>query len=412
MPAYTDRLLSLPEYPLSGIPEKKRELIARGVDVIDLGAGDADLSPPPAVIERISEAVRIPTMSRYGFALGLVEFREAVARFMKRRFGQDFHPIREIVPLIGSKEGLSHLALAYATRGDYTILPEPGYNSYIGGTLLAEATPYKYALRPENGFLIDLDRVPGDVLKKAKILYLNYPNNPTSAIAPKEYLEEMVRRCKELDILLVYDNAYSELAYDGYVPPSIFEIEGARDIAIEFHSMSKTYNMTGWRCGWACGKQEFVGAVAKVKSFIDTGTFMAIQAAAATALDKCADWIPSNVAEFQRRRDAAVESFSEAGFPVASPKATMYIWCPLPKSIPSAVFGERLLQDEGVVVLPGSAFGPGGEGFFRVSFITSPERLREAATRAGRVLKRLQAQSGVETRSAARQEERQGMARA
>jgi len=412
VPAYTDRLLSLPEYPLAGIPEKKRELIARGVDVIDLGAGDADLSPPAAVIERISEAVRIPTMSRYGFALGLVEFREAVARFMKRRFGQDFHPIREIVPLIGSKEGLSHLALAYATRGDYTILPEPGYNSYVGGTLLAEATPYKYALRPENGFLIDLDRVPGDVLKKAKILYLNYPNNPTSAIAPKEYLEEMVRRCKELDILLVYDNAYSELAYDGYVPPSIFEIEGARDIAIEFHSMSKTYNMTGWRCGWACGKQEFVGAVAKVKSFIDTGTFMAIQAAAATALDKCADWIPSNVAEFQRRRDAAVESFSEAGFSVASPKATMYIWCPLPKNIPSAIFGERLLQDEGVVVLPGSAFGPGGEGFFRVSFITSPERLREAATRAGRVLKRLQAQSGVETRSAARQEERQGMARA
>ncbi len=412
MPAYTDRVLSLPEYPLSGIPEKKRELIARGVDVIDLGAGDADLSPPPAVIERISAAVRIPTMSRYGFALGLVEYREAVARFMKRRFGQDFHPLREIVPLIGSKEGLSHLALAFATRGDYTILPEPGYNSYVGGTLLAEATPYKYALRPENGFLIDLDMVPSDVLKKAKILYLNYPNNPTSAIAPREYLEEMVRRCRELDILLVYDNAYSELAYDGYVPPSIFEIEGARDIAIEFHSMSKTYNMTGWRCGWACGKQEFVGALAKVKSFIDTGTFMAIQAAAATALDECADWIPSNVAEFKRRRDAAVESFSEAGFPVESPKATMYIWCPLPKNIPSAVFGERLLQDEGVVVLPGSAFGPGGEGFFRVSFITSPERLREAATRAGRVLKRLQAQVGVEVRSSAPREQHQGMARA
>ena len=412
MPAYTDRLLSLPEYPLAGIPEKKRDLIARGVDVIDLGAGDADLSPPPAVIERISQAVRIPTMSRYGFALGLVEYREAVARFMKRRFNQEFHPLKEIIPLIGSKEGLSHLALAYAAKGDYTIFPEPGYNSYVGGTLLAEATPYKYALRPDNGFLIDLDKVPGDVLRKAKILYLNYPNNPTAAIAPKEYLEDMVRRCKELDILLVYDNAYSELAYDGYVPPSIFEIEGARDVAIEFHSMSKTYNMTGWRCGWACGKQEFVSGLAKVKSFVDTGTFMAIQAAAATALDECADWIPTNVAEFKRRRDAAADAFTEAGFPVARPKATMYIWCPLPKNIPSAVFGERLLQDEGVVVLPGSAFGPGGEGFFRVSFITSPERLREAAGRAGRVLKRLQAQAGVETRSPARQEERQGMARA
>jgi LL-diaminopimelate aminotransferase len=413
VPAYTERLLSLPEYPLSGIPEKKRELIARGVDVIDLGAGDADLSPPPAVIERISQAVRIPTMSRYGFALGLVEYREAIARFMKRRFGQDFHPLKEIIPLIGSKEGLSHLALAYTTKGDYTILPEPGYNSYVGGTLLAEATPYKYALRPENGFLIDLDEIPADVLKKAKILYLNYPNNPTAAVAPKEYLEKMVRRCKELDILLVYDNAYSELSYDGYVPPSIFEIEGARDIAIEFHSMSKTYNMTGWRCGWACGKQEFVAGLAKVKSFVDTGAFMGIQAAAATALDDCADWIPTNVAEFKRRRDAAADSFSEAGFPVARPKATMYIWCPLPKNIPSAVFGERLLQDEGVIVLPGSAFGPGGEGFFRVSFITSPERLREAATRAGRVLKKLQAQVGDEARSSGRrQQEPQGMARA
>jgi LL-diaminopimelate aminotransferase len=405
-------VLSLPEYPLSGIPEKKRDLLARGVDVIDLGAGDADLSPPPAVVERLAAAARIPTMSRYGFALGLVEYREAVARFMKRRFNQDFNPLKEIIPLIGSKEGISHLALAFVTKGDYTILPEPGYNSYVGGTLLAEATPYKYALRPENGFLIDLDQVPSDVLKKAKILYLNYPNNPTSAIAPKEYLEDIVRRCKELDILLVYDNAYSELAYDGYVPPSIFEIEGARDVAIEFHSMSKTFNMTGWRCGWACGKQEFVAGLAKVKSFIDTGTFMGIQAAAATALDDCVDWIPTNVAEFQRRRDAATEAFSAAGFPVTRPKATMYLWCPLPKNIPSAVFSERLLQDEGVIILPGSAFGPGGEGFFRVSFINSPERLREAAARAGRVLKRLQTQAGVETRTAPRQEERQGMARA
>ncbi|HST08374.1 MAG TPA: aminotransferase class I/II-fold pyridoxal phosphate-dependent enzyme, partial [Gemmatimonadaceae bacterium] len=190
MPPYTDRLLSLPEYPLSGIPEKKRDLLARGVDVIDLGAGDADLSPPPAVIERLAAAARIPAMSRYGFALGLVEYREAVARFMKRRFNQEFNPLKEIIPLIGSKEGISHLALAFAGKGDYTIVPEPGYNSYVGGTFLAEATPYKYALRPENGFLIDLDEIPQDVLKKAKILYLNNPNNPTSAIAPREYLEE------------------------------------------------------------------------------------------------------------------------------------------------------------------------------------------------------------------------------
>jgi len=393
VPPYTDRLLSLPEYPLAKIPQQKRDLIARGVDVIDLGAGDADLAPPPAVLDRLCEAARIPTMSRYGFALGLMEYREAVSRFMKRRFGQEFNPLTEVVPLIGSKEGLSHLALAYLSKGDVSILPEPGYNSYLGGTLLADATPYKYPLRPDNGFLIDLDRVPPDMLKRAKVLYLNYPNNPTSAIAPKEYLQDIVRRCKELDMLLVYDNAYSELAYDGYVPPSIFEIEGARDVAIEFHSMSKTYNMTGWRCGWAVGKPEFVGAVAKVKSFVDTGTFMAIQAAAATALDECADWIPTNVAAFKERRDAAVSAFAENGFVTAPPRATMYLWLPLPKNIPSAVFGERLLQDEGVVVLPGSLFGPGGEGFFRVSFITSPDRIREAANRAGRVLKRLNAQA-------------------
>ena len=412
MPPFTQRLLSLPEYPLAKIPEQKRQLIARGVDVIDLGAGDADLASPPAVLDRISAAVRIPAMSRYGFALGLVEYREAVARFMKRRFGQDFDPLTEIIPLIGSKEGISHLALAYLSPGDYSIVPEPGYNSYLGGSFLADAIPYKYPLRPENGFLIDLDKVPPEVLKKSKILYLNYPNNPTSAIAPLEYLAEMVRRCKELDILLVYDNAYSELAYDGYVPPSIFEIEGAREVAIEFHSMSKTYNMTGWRCGWACGKQEIVGALAKVKSFIDTGTFMGIQAAAATALDECADWIPQNVVAFRERRDAAVEAFCEAGFPCVKPKATMYLWLPLPKNIPSAVFGERLLQDEGVIVLPGSLFGPGGEGFFRVSFITSPDRLREAATRAGRVLKGLMAKSGDDIRQGRRQEAQSGAARA
>ncbi len=411
MPAYTQRLLSLPEYPLAKIPEQKRQLIARGVDVIDLGAGDADLAPPPAVLNRICEAVRIPAMSRYGFALGLMEYREAIARFMKRRFGQDFDPLKEIVPLIGSKEGISHLALAYLSPGDYSIVPEPGYNSYLGGSFLSDANPYKYALRPENGFLIDLDKVPKDVLRKAKILYLNYPNNPTSAIAPVEYLEGIVRRCKELDLLLVYDNAYSELAYDGYVPPSIFEIEGAREVAIEFHSMSKTYNMTGWRCGWACGRQEIVGALAKVKSFIDTGAFMGIQAAAATALDECADWIPQNVAAFQERRDAAVDAFCEAGFPCIKPMATMYLWLPLPKNIPSAVFGERLLQDEGVIVLPGSLFGPGGEGFFRVSFITSSDRLREAATRAGRVLKRLTAQAGDADR-ATRSNERPTAARA
>jgi LL-diaminopimelate aminotransferase len=395
VPPYTQRILNLPPYPLATIPQRKRDLLARGVDLIDLGAGDADLSPPEAALTRMTEAVREPAMGRYGFAMGLPAFREAIVRFMQRRFGVTFDPMTEVVPLIGSKEGLAHLAFAYLNEGDVAIMPEPGYNAYLGGTVLSNGTPYKYQLRADNGFLVDLDKVPDDVLRRTKLLYLNYPGNPTAAIAPREYLEKVVRRCKELDILLVYDNAYSEVAYDGYVPPSIFEIEGARDVALEFHSMSKTYNMTGWRCGWACGKPELAGALAKVKSFIDTGSFLAVQAAAAAALDVHDEFVPANMAIFKERRDAAVAAFRENGFACDVPKAAMYLWIPLPDGIRSMDFFERMLEDEGVVVMAGSAFGPGGEGFFRISFITSPERIREAAGRAGRVLSAMRAEAAA-----------------
>jgi LL-diaminopimelate aminotransferase len=389
VPRYSERLLGLPDYPMAAIPAKKRELVARGVDVIDLGAGDADLAPPAAAVKRMAESVANPAMSRYGFGLGLMEYRESIVKWMHGRFGLDFDPVREIVPLLGSKEGIAHLALAYVNRGDVAIVPEPGYLSYLGGTLLSEGTPYTCALRPENDFLVDLDEIPAAVLKQARILYLNYPNNPTAAIAPVDYLERIVKRCRELDILLVYDNAYSEIAFDGYVPPSIFEIDGARDVAIEFHSMSKTYNMTGWRCGWAAGRPEVIGALARVKSFVDTGNFMAVQAAAASALDNSAAFIPGNVAIFRERRDAAVESFRKNGFVCDTPKATMYLWIRLPEHITSAEFAQFLMEEEGVVVMPGSNFGVGGEGFFRVSFVTSPARIREAADRAGQVLTRL-----------------------
>ncbi|MDE3151336.1 MAG: aminotransferase class I/II-fold pyridoxal phosphate-dependent enzyme [Gemmatimonadota bacterium] len=391
MPTPARRLNTLPEYAMARVPQRKRELLAAGVDVIDLGPGDADLMPPPAAQRRLAEAAAIPAMNRYGFGLGLVDFREAVASWMAKRFHLRFNPMTEIVPLLGSKEGISHLALAYVDPGQATIVPEPGYNSYAGGTLLAGGEVYRYALRPRTNFLVELDEVPADVLRRARIVYLNYPNNPTGAVAPRDYLERVVRRCRELDLLLVYDNAYSELAYDGYVPPSIFEIDGARDVAIEFHSMSKTYNMTGWRTGWAVAKPEFAASLAKVKMYVDTGSFMAVQAAAVAAIESYDEWVPGNVAVFRERRDAAVAAFRAAGFEVESPRATMYLWVPLPEGIPSAVFTERLLDDEGVIVLPGSSFGQGGEGFFRVSFITGPERLAEAAQRAGRVLQALTA---------------------
>ncbi len=389
MPRPSERVLGLPAYPLGKLPERKRQLIARGVDVIDLGAGDADLAPPPVAVERLAEAAERPAMSRYGFGIGLVEYRESIARFMQRRFGVTFDAMREVVPLIGSKEGIAHLALAYAEAGDVTIVPEPGYLAYLGGTLLAGAEAFRYVLRPDNGFLVDLDDVPKSILARTKILYLNYPNNPTAAVAPMSYLESVVKRCRELDILLVYDNAYSEMAFDGYQPPSIFEVSGARDIAIEFHSMSKTWNMTGWRCGWAVGSAELIGPLVRVKSFVDTGAFMAVQAASAAALDSSPDFLAANLSIFSERRDAAVAAFRESGFECETPMATMYLWLALPESIPSAEFAETLMEEEGVIVLPGSALGAGGEGFFRVSFVTSPERLREAASRAGRVLARM-----------------------
>src|SRR5687768_6385487 len=280
--------------------------------------------PPEAALRRLSEAVQIPGMNRYGFGLGLVQYREAVSAWMQKRFGLSIDPLKEIVPLIGSKEGISHLALAYMDAGRVAIVPEPGYASYIGGSLLSGGEVYKYALRPRTKFLVELDEIPVDVLKRAKVLYLNYPNNPTAAIAPKDYLERVVARCRELDILLVYDNAYSEMAFDGYVPPSIFEIDGARDVAIEFHSMSKTYNMTGWRCGWAVARPEIAAALAKVKSFVDTGAFMAVQAAAVAAINSWEQFLHRNIEVFQQRRDAAVDAFCAEGFTCERPKATMY----------------------------------------------------------------------------------------
>ena len=394
MPKPTDRFTSLPIYALAAIPQKKRDMLARGVDVIDLGAGDADLPAPPTAIEALSRAARTPAMSRYGFGLGLPAFRDAISAWMRRRFGLTFDPMTEVVPLIGSKEGISHLALGYLQKGDVAIIPEPGYLAYLGGSLLAEATPYAYALRPRTNFLVDLDDVPADVLRRTRMLYLNYPNNPTAAVAPRDYLEQVVHRCRELDILLVYDNAYSEISFDGYVPPSIFEIAGAKDVAIEFHSLSKTYNMTGWRCGWAVARPEIAGTLAKVKSFVDTGAFMAVQAAGIAALESWAEFVPHNVGVFRERRDAAVEAFRANGFTCETPRASMYLWVALPEGLPSAAFAERLMEDEGVIVLAGSSFGAGGEGFFRVSFIAEPERIREAARKAGRVLAGMESRVG------------------
>ncbi|MEO7521619.1 MAG: aminotransferase class I/II-fold pyridoxal phosphate-dependent enzyme [Gemmatimonas sp.] len=386
MPRISARFSGLPAYPLAHIPARKKALLEAGVDVIDLGAGDADLAPPAAAVRELQRAAAEPAMSRYGFGLGLVRYREAVAAWMVKRFGATFDPMTEIVPLIGSKEGLAHVAFAFCGPGDAVVIPDPAYQAYLGGTLLSDATPYVFPLRPRTNFLVELDEIPSDALQRTRVLYLNYPNNPTAAIAPRDYLQRVVNTCRERDILLVYDNAYSEMGFDGYVPPSIFEIDGARDVAIEFHSLSKTYNMTGWRCGWAVAKPEIAGALAKVKSFTDTGQFMGIQSAGVAAIESWAEFVPGNVATFQSRRDAAVAAFRANGFHADVPQATMYLWMPLPEGIASKTFADRLREEQGVIVLPGSGFGGGGEGFFRISFIQSPERIADAARRAGVVL--------------------------
>lgn len=382
------RAAALPVYAVGEIAARKRELIAAGVDVIDLGAGDADLAPPAAAVERLADAARVPAMSRYAFQIGSVDFREAVARFMERRFGVRVDHMRDVLPLIGSKEGLAHLPFAVSDPGDVCIVPEPGYPAYLGGALLGGSDVEIVPLRREHEFLVELDTLPADRLDAAKVVFLNYPNNPTSAVAPLEYLERTVEACRRHGIILAYDNPYSELTYDGYRAPSILEIEGAADVAVEFHSLSKTFCMTGWRLGWAVGNNEVVQALSKVKGYVDTGAFLAVQQAGAAVLDRTEEFVGPVVDTFRRRRDALVQALQGEGIGCEAPAATMYLWIPLPEGVSSRAFARDLLEDEGVAVLAGSVFGEGGEGYVRLSFIVDPDRLEEAARRMGRVWQR------------------------
>ena len=385
-PERSRRLQNLPGYPLAGVPEVRGRLESAGVDVIDLGAGDADLEPPPEAIRMLAEAVSEPSMSRYPFQSGLPDLREAITTWMSRRFGVSLDPYAEILPLMGSKEGIAKLPLAFLDPGDVAVIPDPGFQAYRGGVILAGGEPHLVPLRPENDFLIPLGGIPDEVRSRLRLMYLNYPNNPTTATATREYLGDVVDSCREHDAVLVYDHAYSEIAFDGYRSPSILEVEGADGIALEFHSFSKTFNMTGWRLGWVAGNAGLIESLSKVKTFMDTGVFKAVQAAGAAALGVYDDWVPGNVARFQVRRDVAVQGLEQAGFTVTEPKATMFLWVPVPGGGSSQAFADRALEEEGVVVLPGAALGAGGEGFFRIALTVDEERMREAAVRLGRLV--------------------------
>ena len=371
---------------MAEIPALKRRLIQQGVDVIDVGAGDADLAPPRAAVEALARAARDPAMSRYAFQLGLPAFREAAAAYLQRRFSVRCDPFTELHPLLGSKEGIAHLAMALLDGGDVAVVPEPGYAVYEGGTVLAGGEPYRYALTPRTAFLLELEQIPADVIRRTRLVYLNYPNNPTAAVATREYLERTVAFCRRHDILIAYDNPYCEITFDGYVAPSIFEIPGAWECAVEFHSLSKTFCMTGWRLGWAAGRADHIAGLARVKNYVDTGAFLAVQAAGAAVLPQAEQLAREYVAQFRERRDAMLAVLRAQGFEPETPRATMYLWVPLPEGLPSATFQRRALEEEGVVTMPGSGFGAGGEGFFRIALTVATPRLSEAAERLGKVL--------------------------
>ncbi|HET9064898.1 MAG TPA: aminotransferase class I/II-fold pyridoxal phosphate-dependent enzyme [Gemmatimonadales bacterium] len=391
MTRFSQRLDILPKYPLTGISAAKWRLRQAGIDVIDLGAGDADGPPPEGTRRVLAESLDTVALHKYGFQLGLPAFRVAAAQWMQRRFSQAFDPMHDVLPLIGSKEGLAHLAFAVVDPGDLVVVPEPGYQAYIGGAVLAGGVPHLVPLEAGRGFLLELDTLPESVLQRTRLVYVNYPNNPTAAIAPRDYLERLVACCRAHDIVLAYDNAYVDVTFDGYVAPSIFEIEGAREVAVEFFSMSKSFQMTGWRLGFAVGNREIIAALGKIKSYVDTGAFQALQHAAAWTLDHAETLIPPMVAELSRRRDVAVEALADIGLPVDVPQGAMYLWVPLPPGVASADFAADALESEAVVVLPGSGFGEAGEGFFRIALTVPPDRLREGIGKLGRVLARMAA---------------------
>ncbi|EGW37153.1 LL-diaminopimelate aminotransferase [Desulfosporosinus sp. OT] len=375
------RIQALPPYLFARIDEKIAEAKAKGVDVISLGIGDPDLPTPDHIIDKLVKAARNPVNHRYPSYAGMLEFRQAVAEWYKRRSNIVIDPQKEVVSLIGSKEGIAHIAFCYLNPGDIALIPDPGYPVYGVGTALAGGVPYALPLKEENGFLPELDRIPEEIAHKAKLMFLNYPNNPTGAIADESFYMKVIAFAKKYDIIICHDGPYSEIAFNGYKPLSFLEVPGAKDVGIEFHSMSKTYNMTGWRIGWAAGNARVIEALGRIKSNIDTGVFQAIQEAAIEGLLGNQDIIGENRKIYQERQDIVIEGLTALGWTVESPKATIYVWPRVPKGFTSASFCELVLDKTGVVITPGNSYGEYGEGYFRISLTTNTKRLREALQR-------------------------------
>jgi LL-diaminopimelate aminotransferase len=380
-----DRLKKLPPYLFAEIDRIKKKALSEKKDIIDLGVGDPDKPTAMHIVEKLFEAAQDPENHRYAMDMGLLKLRQAIATWYKKRFNVDLDPETEVLPLIGSKEGIAHIPLAFINHGDEVLIPDPCYPPYKSGTILAGGVPYLMPLLAENNFLPDLESIDYQVAKRAKIMFLNYPNNPTSSIATKEFFAKAIEYADRNNIIICHDAAYSEMSYDGYRPPSFLELENAKNTGVEFHSLSKTYNMTGWRLGFACGNADVISALRTVKSNIDSGIFQAVQFAGIIALESDQAHIDELNNMYQKRRDVLVDGLNSIGWDIKKPKATFYVWIPVMPGYTSNELTKLLLEKADIVTTPGVGFGPNGEGYIRMALTVSEQRLAEAVDRIKRL---------------------------
>jgi LL-diaminopimelate aminotransferase len=379
------RINELPPYLFAEIDRRKRAALARGVDLIDLGIGDPDIPTPPAIVETLTESASKPPNHRYPNSSGLPEFRQAVADWYQTRFNVKLDPGTEVVSLIGSKEGIGNMAVAFVDPGDTVLVASPCYPVYHIGTAFNGGKNYLLPLTKENRFLPDLDSIPAEIAKQAKLLWLNYPNNPTAAVADRDFFKKVIEFANKYNVIVCHDAAYTEMGYDGYRAMSFLELEGAKEVGIEFHSLSKTFNMTGWRIGMAVGNPDLVGGLAQAKSNLDSGIFQAVQEAGIKALQLGDRIVEPSRKIYQERRDILVEGLRAVGLECEKPRATFYVWVSTPKGFSSAEFTAKLLEEAGVITTPGNGFGAAGEGYVRFTVCVDKERLKEVAERIRRI---------------------------
>ena len=379
---FADRIRSLPPYLFAEIDQLKKAERAKGVDLIEMGIGDPDIPTPAPIVEAMAKAIRHTPYHRYPSYEGMASFRKAAADWYERRFGVKVDPEKEVVALIGSKEGIAHFPIAFTNPGDVNLCTNPGYPVYATATTFAGGTPWEVPLKKENGFLPDLDAIPADVLKKSKILFFNYPNNPTAAVADKGFFERVAKFCAKHGIIAAHDNAYSEIYFDESKKPlSYLQAEGAREWGIEFHSLSKTYNMTGWRIAFAVGHKDLIAGLGKVKTNVDSGAFEAIQEASITALSLGDDVLRPLRQTWAKRHEICVKGLKSLGYDPFVSSAAFYVWTPVPKGFTAKEFCKTVLQKTGVVITPGNGFGEHGEGYFRIALTQSEARIQEAIER-------------------------------